>query len=106
MSLISPREIFLEALSAKAVNILLVHNHPSGSCMPSSADMALTNHLKMLLDSLEIRLYDHLIIGGESEYSFVRDELITPPPSSLFIEASAPSMAADKPARPSRKTLR
>lgn len=70
MSLISPREIFLEALSQKAVNIILVHNHPSGDPTPSESDIELTHAVKEMGDKLEIILLDHVIIGDTCYFSF------------------------------------
>ena len=70
MSLISPREIFLEALQDKAVNIILVHNHPSGDPTPSEADLVLTQSVKEMGDTLEIPLLDHIIIGDNEYFSF------------------------------------
>ena len=70
MSLISPREIFVEALQNKAVNILLIHNHPSGDPTPSESDIELTRHVQDLGDELEIPLLDHVIIGDHQYTSF------------------------------------
>lgn len=70
MSLISPREIFLEALQCKAVNILLVHNHPSGDPTPSIADRELTLIVKELGEKMDIPLLDHIIIGDNRYTSF------------------------------------
>lgn len=70
MALISPREIFLEALKYRAVNILLVHNHPSGDPAPSSADAHLTDALRELGEKMDIPLLDHIIIGDNRYYSF------------------------------------
>ena len=70
MSLISPREIFVEALQNKAVNILLIHNHPSGDPTPSESDIELTRHVQDLGDELEIPLLDHIIIGDHQYTSF------------------------------------
>ena len=70
MSLISPREIFLEALKSKAVSILLVHNHPSGDPTPSTADVELTKTVDELGKSLGIPLVDHVIIGDNRYASF------------------------------------
>lgn len=70
MALISPREIFLEALSCRAVNILLVHNHPSGDPSPSSADAELTESVKELGEKIDIPLLDHIVIGDNRYYSF------------------------------------
>lgn len=70
MSLISPREIFLAALEHKAVNIILVHNHPSGDPTPSRADKELTYHVQESGGLLEIPLLDHIIIGDNRYVSF------------------------------------
>ncbi len=70
MSLISPREIFLEALQCKAVNILLVHNHPSGDPTPSRADRELTENVRDLGEKIDIPLLDHIIIGDNRYTSF------------------------------------
>lgn len=70
MSLVSPREVFLEALAQKAVNIILVHNHPSGDPSPSQQDIRLTQDLKEMGDKLDIPLLDHIIIGDNRYTSF------------------------------------
>ncbi len=70
MALISPREIFLEALQNRAVNIILVHNHPSGDPTPSEADKELTRNVKELGEKMDIPLLDHIIIGDNRYTSF------------------------------------
>lgn len=70
MSLISPREIFLEALQCKAVSIILVHNHPSGDPSPSRTDKELTENVRMLGEKMDIPLLDHIIIGDNRYTSF------------------------------------
>lgn len=70
MSLISPREIFLAALEYKAVNILLVHNHPSGDPTPSRADKLLTCNVREMGERIGILLLDHVIIGDNCHVSF------------------------------------
>lgn len=70
MSVVSPREIFLEALRNKAVNILLVHNHPSGDPKPSQMDRELTKCVKELGEMMDILLIDHIIIGDNRYASF------------------------------------
>lgn len=69
-ALISPREIFLEALDAKAVNILLVHNHPSGDPSPSRSDMEITAAVRELGEKMDIPLLDHIVIGDNRYVSF------------------------------------
>lgn len=75
-ALSSPREVFLEALKAQAVSIILLHNHPSGDPTPSNQDMILTKKIKQSGDLLEIELLDHIIIGNQSYYSFRENELL------------------------------
>lgn len=70
MSLISPREIFLAALEKRAVNILLVHNHPSGDPSPSESDKALTHHVRESGEQMGIPLLDHIVIGDNRYVSF------------------------------------
>lgn len=70
MALISPREIFIEALESKAVNIILLHNHPSGDPMPSEADCILTQNVQELGEKMDIPLLDHIIIGDNRYTSF------------------------------------
>ncbi len=62
-ALLSPREIFVEALRYQAVNIILVHNHPSGDATPSREDLALTRSVKEAGEIIGIHLIDHVIIG-------------------------------------------
>lgn len=69
-SLISPREIFLEALKYHAVNIALVHNHPSGDPSPSKEDCIITKKVASAGEIIGVRLIDHIIIGDNSYISF------------------------------------
>ncbi len=62
-SLLSPRELFLKALSYHAVNIVLIHNHPSGDPTPSADDMDITGRVAEGGELIGIRLLDHIIIG-------------------------------------------
>lgn len=76
-SLISPREIFLEALRHHAVGIILVHNHPSGDPSPSRDDYALTERIQKAGDLLGISLMDHIVIGDHRYYSFAEEGVLT-----------------------------
>ncbi|MDO4261491.1 MAG: DNA repair protein RadC [Eubacteriales bacterium] len=69
-SVVSPREIFLEALGARAVQIILVHNHPSGDARPSREDLEVTRRVAEAGELLGITLSDHIIIGERSYVSF------------------------------------
>ncbi|MCR4956301.1 MAG: DNA repair protein RadC [Lachnospiraceae bacterium] len=75
-SIISPREIFIEALKEEAVYVILVHNHPSGDVTPSKADMEVTGVVKEIGDLLEIPLLDHIIIGDNSYFSMKEYKLL------------------------------
>lgn len=75
-SLISPREILIEALKYGAVYILLVHNHPSGDPTPSRQDCAVTSQLKEAAQLIEIPLLDHIIIGDQKYISFKQSGLL------------------------------
>ena len=63
-AMISPREIFIEAMKHEAVNIILVHNHPSGHPGPSQADIEITKNIASVGKLLGIHLLDHIIIGN------------------------------------------
>ncbi len=75
-AVISPREIFLEAMRKEAVNIILVHNHPSGDPTPSNADIALTNAALEMGRMVGIPLLDHIIIGDNKYTSFKEKGLL------------------------------
>ncbi|MDD6213197.1 MAG: DNA repair protein RadC [Clostridiales bacterium] len=62
-SLITPREVFIEAMKYQAVYLVLLHNHPSGDPTPSREDLVLTNRMAEAGQLLEIPLIDHIIIG-------------------------------------------
>lgn len=76
-SLITPREIFLEALRYHAVGIVLVHNHPSGDPSPSAADYALTERIRKTGDLVGISLMDHIVIGDHRYFSFLEEGVFT-----------------------------
>ena len=69
-SLISPREVFLEALKNRAVGIVLLHNHPSGDPSPSREDILITEKMEEAGFLLDIPLLDHIIIGNLVYSSF------------------------------------
>jgi len=63
------REVFKILLSDNSAACMLYHNHPSGNCTPSRADLDITNKIKRLASELEVRVLDHIIVGGTSTYS-------------------------------------
>lgn len=75
-SSISPREIFIEALRYEAVNIILVHNHPSGLPEPSNSDIAATIKIKEAGKLMDINLSDHIIVGNDCYISLLERGII------------------------------
>ncbi len=67
---IAPNEIFKEAYLSSSSNIVLVHNHPSGSTLPSKNDLIATERLIKAGKILGINVIDHLIITDDGYYSF------------------------------------
>ncbi len=63
-SMLSPREVFVEALRYDAVYIILVHNHPSGDPTPSSQDIDITREMDRAGELIGIELSDHIILGN------------------------------------------
>jgi len=60
------REVVKAALLHNAAAVVLAHNHPSGSLLPSDADLRLTKQLRLALDVVDIRVLDHIIVGNGS----------------------------------------
>lgn len=71
-----PREIIKEALRHNAASVIFAHNHPSGLAEPSRADQMLTDNLKAALNLIDVRVLDHIIIGGVDSTSFAERGLI------------------------------
>lgn len=69
-TLITPREVFVEAVKYRAVNLILVHNHPGGDPSPSQADLDVTERIYHCGELLGIHLLDHIIIGDHRYVSF------------------------------------
>jgi DNA repair protein RadC len=75
-SLVSPREVFIQALQREAVYICLLHNHPSGDPTPSSEDIAVTRRIEQLGRLLDVRLIDHIIIGDNTYVSMKNQNIM------------------------------
>ncbi len=71
-----PRIILRKALEEDAVNIILCHNHPSGSLKPSKADEQLTQKIKQAALFLDITVLDHLIVSEDGYYSFADEGIL------------------------------
>ena len=73
---VDPKIIFRKTLQTKATSIILAHNHPSGTLRPSRADILLTQKLMKGGASLDIIIHDHIIVAGNSHYSFAKNDLM------------------------------
>ncbi len=69
-SLVSVREVVKEALNHSAASIIFVHNHPSGDPTPSMEDKRITKQLAEACKVVDIKPFDHIIIGKETFFSF------------------------------------
>lgn len=58
-----PREVVKHALKHNAASVIFAHNHPSGIAEPSQADISLTQRLTTALNTIDIRVLDHVIVG-------------------------------------------
>ena len=67
---VHPREVVKAALKYNAAAIIIAHSHPSGLAEPSHADRQITERLKDALELMEIRLLDHMVVGGMEVVSF------------------------------------
>ena len=70
VSVISPREVLIEALKVNAVRFALIHNHPSGDPSPSREDCLMTKRIKEAGAIMGMALLDHIIIGDNVYISF------------------------------------
>lgn len=68
---IHPRSLIERIMSLNAAALILAHNHPSGHPQPSREDIAVTERLCEVLDLVDVRLLDHLVIGDNEIYSIM-----------------------------------
>lgn len=71
-----PRIILKKALEHNAINIVLCHNHPSGSLKPSRADEMLTKKIKEAAVLLDMNVIDHIIVSEDGYYSFADEGIL------------------------------
>lgn len=70
---VDTRIVMQEAVVQKATQLILCHNHPSGSVRPSRADINLTEKISKAAKIMDIALVDHIIIHREKYYSFAEE---------------------------------
>jgi DNA repair protein RadC len=71
-----PREVVVRALKLEAAAVVLAHNHPSGTVLPSRADEALTQTLKSALALVDVRVLDHVIVAPGEALSMAQRGLL------------------------------
>lgn len=67
---VHPREIARQALKLNAAAVICSHNHPSGNAEPSGQDKAITLKIQKVMELIEVRLLDHIVVGGGKTVSF------------------------------------
>ena len=75
-TLVDVRLAMKTALDVMATALVLVHNHPSGTLLPSDHDRHLTKKISIAAKSLDIRVLDHLIITEKAYFSFADEKLM------------------------------
>lgn len=71
-----PREVVERCLAYNAAAVILAHNHPSGIAEPSQADIAITRKLRGALETIDVRVLDHLIVGSTQVVSLAERGLM------------------------------
>lgn len=75
-TLVDVRLLYKRALELSAVAVIVCHNHPSGKLQPSRADIDLTQKIKKAGETLDIKLFDHLILTEKTYFSFADEGII------------------------------
>ena len=75
-TIVDVRIVMKQALEHSATAIVLVHNHPSGTLLPSKSDNRLTEKFKLAAESLDIKVLDHIIVTEKDYFSFADERLI------------------------------
>lgn len=73
---VHPREVVKRAITHNAAAIIAAHNHPSGVPEPSQADIILTRRLRESLGLVDVRLLDHIVVGGAETVSLAERGLL------------------------------
>jgi DNA repair protein RadC len=75
-AVVYPRVLVQKAIEHNAARIIVAHNHPSGVAEPSEADKRLTSDLKKILDIINVKLVDHVVVTLQETYSFAENDLM------------------------------
>lgn len=107
-SLSSPRELFKSSILSNASQMVMLHNHPSGSLTPSKADINVTGHMIDLCSMMGIPLADHIIVGGDNSqyFSFLQKGLMRNPHNKVYTDYNSLQFAAPGTGHGCEKTAR
>ncbi len=72
-----PREVVKRALQLNAAGAIFAHNHPSGVTEPSIADRTLTACLQTALHFVDVKVIDHVVVGGNVSFSFAEQGMLS-----------------------------
>lgn len=75
-AVVYPRKIIEEAIRCNATTLIFAHNHPSGNARPSEQDKDLTRALILAAETMQLRVFDHLIVTKDDIFSFRREGLL------------------------------
>ena len=75
-SLVYPRDILKEALLLGSTQLILAHNHPSGTLTPSEADIKITKRIIEAAGLMDITVIDHIIVTSDDFLSFSRQDML------------------------------
>jgi DNA repair protein RadC len=73
---VHPREVLRETLALNAAAVIFVHNHPSGVAEPSTSDVKITERLRHLLQLIDVRVLDHIVVSGTEAVSMAERGLL------------------------------
>ena len=71
-----PREVLKSSMRHNACGLILYHNHPSGVAEPSPSDIQLTGRIATLLEEVDVRLVDHVVVSADQQVSFAERGLL------------------------------
>jgi DNA repair protein RadC len=73
---VHPREVLRETLALNAAAVILVHNHPSGVAEPSVSDIKITERLRQVLQLIDVRVLDHVVVTTSDAISMAERGLL------------------------------
>ncbi|MBR5262797.1 MAG: RadC family protein [Clostridia bacterium] len=71
-ALIDNRAVLEAVLGFNSKNVVIAHNHPNGFAAPSATDIRTTEQLKELLNTVEVRLIDHIVVSADDLFSMAK----------------------------------